>query len=1087
MAKAVTVYQYEQPRCPEGWNESERRFYARIIETLDDIYSKYGRIDEKLLSSSFVTKVNNAPDVALEKLEDAYSSATVDDLMTKSLTANAARIVELTVEKMIADTVVAGQITAGTLESTFAYMVSLSAKFGSFDFETVQNLVSGAMVLEKGSADSLYIKNLSVLYAQILNATIGSLCIQASDGNYYQIDVTENLDGEAIVNATKVEVNEGEISAGQTESGKVILDTDILAERLTTGTLFATEALTNSLLAAKIDVDTLTARSAFIQKLTSSEAFIDRLVSNTAFIHELTTRKIIGEKSLEMIAGTADAAKGAAYAAKSAAGAAQSAADAAKSAADTAQSAAEAAQGTADGAMLATAHVGVNPPEAPIPAGRQWLDQGVEPWTLRSWIGADVRTEPEYAQTHSGNPVVLDEGRVLSLDSIRNSFGPVQAGSGDPSPDNIRPISGRTGVKLTHTDASYAAWRDIIEDINSGLAPTKYPVGTKLLINHGVYGKRLFDVVAHDYLKATDDSSKHTMTIQQHDLLPEIQFDAPEAFYYAEAELPAGTYNFTLATAYNSWAEGTYQFTLTKPVPKGGQLAISGYAYNAMTSLQVRSYANQTTTIATESVAITAGSGGTNLGTFGEGLNHSQRVSYSSNNYKESAMRQFLNSSAAAGSVWTPQTKFDRPPSWLTSLAGYKNGLDQDFLAVVGKVVLPCSANNTYEAPDISIIKGAKYTLNDEFYLASAMEIFNTNLDVADDSKVFPFYEGAGNADRIKYRDGSAAYWWLRTPRSGNAFAVRLVSSDGTVYDGSAHGADCLAPACTIYDTGTEPNGVVRVIGKDEEYADENDSSYAADFGQTVYGGTLDWATGVLTVDMGVKTLDGTESWYLDGSGYNYAYAPTGIDLLQGDGVELITSHYISAKNASELSGAQGQGKILQFNGNKWYINHDCQAMGLDAWKSYLSAQAAAGTPVQVCYRLAEPVVVQLNLPAVYPLDGTNVLYGDAGALEVDSTASGWRVVNDPAELQSAQEALVLQQARMDEALNRLGMAMVLDADGVHVHRPVTNPPCETLTADDSFNVLVNSAIAATFAASYQKMGGQIVVRQTSNGLIFGG
>lgn len=140
-----------------------------------------------------------------------------------------------------------------------------------------------------------------------------------------------------------------------------------------------------------------------------------------------------------------------------------------------------------------------------------------------------------------------------------------------------------------------------------------------------------------------------------------------------------------------------------------------------------------------------------------------------------------------------------------------------------------------------------------------------------------------------------------------------------------------------------------------------------------------------------------------------------------------------------------------------------------------------------ICYRLAEPIVVQLNLPAVYPLEGTNVLYGGTGALEVDSTASGWRVVNDPAELQSAQEALALQQARMGEALNRLGMAMVLDADGVHVHRPVTNPPCETLTADDSFNVLVNSAISATFAASYQKMGGQIVVRQTSNGLIFGG
>ena len=83
-------------------------------------------------------------------------------------------------------------------------------------------------------------------------------------------------------------------------------------------------------------------------------------------------------------------------------------------------------------------------------------------------------------------------------------------------------------------------------------------------------------------------------------------------------------------------------------------------------------------------------------------------------------------------------------------------------------------------------------------YLASAREIFNTNWDVADDSKVFPFYEGAGNADRIKYRDGSAAKWWLRTPYSGNAYYVRLVYSDGTVNGGTAIGAYGLAPACTI-------------------------------------------------------------------------------------------------------------------------------------------------------------------------------------------------------------------------------------------------------------------------------------------------
>lgn len=343
----------------------------------------------------------------------------------------------------------------------------------------------------------------------------------------------------------------------------------------------------------------------------------------------------------------------------------------------------------------------------------------------------------------------------------------------------------------------FSTWNQVRTAVASGYGPKYFPVGSQLAVNHSVYGTRLFDVVAHDYLKSVHDENAHTMTIQQHDLVPSTQFDASEAFYYAEAELPAGTYNFTLDTAYVFWRKGTYQFTLTKPVPKGGQLAISGYADTAMTALQVRSYANQTTTTVTESVAIISGSGGTNLGTFGEGLNHSHRVSFGSNNYKESAMRQFLNSSAAAGSVWTPQTKFDRPPSWLTSLAGYKNGLDQDFLAVVGKVVLPCSANNTYEAPDSSVVKGTKYTLNDEFYLASRAEIFGSH-DVNDGTVLFPFYEGAGNADRIKYRDGSAADWWLRTPNSGTATGVHLVYSDGTMSLTSAINDFGLAPACTI-------------------------------------------------------------------------------------------------------------------------------------------------------------------------------------------------------------------------------------------------------------------------------------------------
>ena len=345
-----------------------------------------------------------------------------------------------------------------------------------------------------------------------------------------------------------------------------------------------------------------------------------------------------------------------------------------------------------------------------------------------------------------------------------------------------------------------STWAGIQKAVRSGIASEILPVGTQLAVNHSVYGTRLFDVVAHDYFKNAYDPDAHTMTIMQHDLLTATQFDAPEALYYAETQLSAGTYNFTII-GLDKWVAGTYQFTLTSPVPVGGQICVTGqYPYQGnITAASVKTYSSRTSTTPIETATITAGSGGTSLGTCGEGaLNHAHRIAYGSNNYKESAMRQFLNSSAAAGSVWTPQTKFDRPPSWVTTLAGYKKGLDQDFLAVVCKVKLPCAANNTYEAPDSTVTKNTKYTLNDEFYIASRKEIFGSSDDVADDTVVFPFYDGATAADRIKYRDGSAADWWLRTPVAWYARAVRLVFSDGALNCYDAFNAYGLAPACTI-------------------------------------------------------------------------------------------------------------------------------------------------------------------------------------------------------------------------------------------------------------------------------------------------
>lgn len=344
-------------------------------------------------------------------------------------------------------------------------------------------------------------------------------------------------------------------------------------------------------------------------------------------------------------------------------------------------------------------------------------------------------------------------------------------------------------------------WNGIQQAVRSGVAKELFPIGSQIVVPHAVYGDQVFDVVAHDYLKSALNPTAHTMTLLSHYSIGNFVFDAPEAFYthVGTEPLPAGTYNFTIPTTYSNWAAGTYQFTLANALPKGGQLCVSGYADKAMTTLKVNVYANATTTTATESVTITEGNNGTPLGEFHGTLNHEQRVSYGSNNYGQSAVRQFLNSEAAAGSVWRPQTKFDRPPSWAANTAGYMNGLSAEFKAIVGAVNLPCSTNNTYESPDSAFVQNSAYTLKDKFYLVSRKEVFGSSDDVDDGSVQLPYYVGSANVDRVKTtNNGSAADWWVRTPNRYHAYGVRLVNSDGSLSSNSANYSNGVVPACTI-------------------------------------------------------------------------------------------------------------------------------------------------------------------------------------------------------------------------------------------------------------------------------------------------
>ncbi len=383
-------------------------------------------------------------------------------------------------------------------------------------------------------------------------------------------------------------------------------------------------------------------------------------------------------------------------------------------------------------------------------------------------------------------------------------------------------VTDREGVVTTvHIDTLTAVntWEDIKNAVRLGLGEKLFPVGYEFTTEDSATGAVITWVVrGHNNHTAANKKLAHTMTLEAKYVYStasgayrSLVFDAAEALYYAAEELPAGTYNFTWNYATGSMVNGTYQFTLTKAVPAGGQIVLGTSSNStAITSCKIATYDGIASTTSIESgIVVTEGSEGTNLGTIAnytttnENLNCAQRIMWGSNNYAQSAARQWLNSSAAAGSVWTPTNVFDRRPSWATSYGGFMLGLPADFLAAVQPAAIPCRTNSYFEVNSLDGTEFATnqvYTLKDRFFLLSRPEIYGTyDSATYKDGTLLEFYEGLTDTERIKYdAAGSARSCWLRSPNPGYANYERSVYTSGALSSFSANNANGVAPACII-------------------------------------------------------------------------------------------------------------------------------------------------------------------------------------------------------------------------------------------------------------------------------------------------
>lgn len=301
------------------------------------------------------------------------------------------------------------------------------------------------------------------------------------------------------------------------------------------------------------------------------------------------------------------------------------------------------------------------------------------------------------------------------------------------------------------------------------------------------------------------------MYIQAHFAHPfGVQF-SQRAFLKCPDGLEAGTYYFTIS---GKW--GTYvldgdivSFTLTQNVPAGGRVAGCFRAPDVEKSTwKIYSYSADGKTIL-ETVTPVFEAAGTDLGTMKHNtrngnLNSVQEMAYGWNRWKTSALRQYLNSDAAAGEWWTAQDEWDIAPDQLKTKPGFLTGVPADMLAVIKKSKIITYTNTVQDGGEADVTY-------DLFFIPSLEEI-HAQPQIKGEGDVHEYWKRASQSSEPLKQYGtypqmrtfavenhtSPQSVRLRSANRGSACHAWHVGASGYVYNYLAYWASRCSPACKI-------------------------------------------------------------------------------------------------------------------------------------------------------------------------------------------------------------------------------------------------------------------------------------------------
>ena len=188
---------------------------------------------------------------------------------------------------------------------------------------------------------------------------------------------------------------------------------------------------------------------------------------------------------------------------------------------------------------------------------------------------------------------------------------------------------------------------------------------------------------------------------------------------------------------------------------------------------------------------------------------NNSRKQYGSNNYGQSAARQWLNATAESD-WWQAKTEYDVVPSYANK-PGFLAGFPSDFIDILSPTERKCATNKIVENGSVdgtSIVINSEYTLNDLMFLPSYTELTGTNNNNVAEGTQFQAFQKYGTTDSAKYdilikhniKTGENHYYWQRSCFPDGSDSVRSVYEDGSPrYSGNARDRGYgFAAACVI-------------------------------------------------------------------------------------------------------------------------------------------------------------------------------------------------------------------------------------------------------------------------------------------------